>query len=307
MPTYDPTTRPAGSPLGSGPGGGVHAPDRTSDHTPDRAPGRTRAPHTGRRASSRAAWIPKQHGAWAMLAVPFLVGVLRGGPAWPQVPLGVAWLVGYLGFAAAGLWLRSRRRPAYRTPVLVYGAVSLLAGIVTLVLRPDLLWWAPVYAPFAAVSLWFSSRRRDRALANDVVTIVAASLMTLVAASAGRLGTVAAALTDVPLLGSTAALAVYFVGTSLYVKTLIRERTSHAYKVASITYHGVATALAALLPLLLPAEVRPPLATHVGLVVFFAATTLRAAVLAGRRIRPMKVGLGELALSTALAALVLTW
>ena len=69
----------------------------------------------------------------------------------------------------------------------------------------------------------------------------------------------------------------------------------------------VATVAAALLPLLLPAEVRPPLFTHVGLVVFFAVTTLRAAALAGRRIRPMKVGLGELALSAVLTALVLTW
>ncbi|WP_312719832.1 YwiC-like family protein [Mobilicoccus sp.] len=276
---------------------GLHA-DRPTARSPRR---------TGRRASSRAAWVPKQHGAWAMLAVPFLVGVARGGPDWPQLPLGVAWLVGYLGFAAAGLWLRSRRRQAYLTPVLVYGAVSLAAGLLALALRPGLLWWAPVYAPFAAVSLWFSARRADRALANDVVTIVAASLMTLVAASAGRLGTVGAALTDVPLVGTTVALAVYFVGTSLYVKTLIRERTSQGYRIASIAYHAAATVLAGALPLLLPLGDRPPVGTHVGLVVFFAVATARAAVLAGRRIRPMKVGLGEIAMSTVLAILVLTW
>ena len=242
-----------------------------------------------------------------MLAVPFLVGVVRGGPAWPQVPLGLAWLMGYLAFAAAASWLRSRRRPAYLTPVLVHGTLALLAGVGALLLRPTLLWWALLYAPLATVSLWFSSRRRDRALANDVVTILAASFMALVAASAGRLGSVSAALTDVPLLACTATLAVYFVGTSLYVKTLIRERTSRGYRIASITYHAAATACAVCLPLLLPAPARPPVPTHAALVAFFAVTALRAAVLAGRRIRPMTVGLGELALSAVLTALVLTW
>ncbi|GAB48423.1 YwiC-like family protein [Mobilicoccus pelagius] len=304
-PASRPTRSPARTPRGEAGREAASRPARVD--APACRAGSRPTPRGGPRASSRAAWIPKQHGAWAMLAVPFLVGVVRSGLAWPQIPLGIAWLVGYLGFAAAGLWLRSRRRRAYLTPVLVYGGVSLLGGLAALALRPGLLLWAPIYAPFAAVSLWFSARRADRALTNDIVTIVAASLMTLVAASAGRLGSVAAALRDGPLLGATLALAVYFVGTSLYVKTLIRERASHGYKVASIAYHATSTALAASLPFLVPVSHRPPAGVHVGLVVFFAVTTVRAAVLAGRRIRPMKVGLGELALSAALATLLLLW
>lgn len=278
---------------------------------PRRAPASTPRARRSRPNKARAAWIPKQHGAWAMLTVPLLVGAIRSGWSLAHVPLTVCWIVGYLGFAAAGLWLRSGRKEVYLTPVLVYAGVSLVAGLALLALRPELAWWAPVFAPFAAVSLWYSSRRRDRALGNDVVTILAASLMTLVAASAGRLGetgnALGAAVSDAPLVGSTLALALYFVGTSLYVKTLIRERGSRAYRWASIGYHAAATVLWAVVPSLLPAELRPPQLTQGLLVAFFAVTTARAAVLAGRRIRPMKVGLGEIALSVALALILLAW
>ncbi|WP_284302931.1 YwiC-like family protein [Mobilicoccus caccae] len=268
----------------------------------------TGARRGGKRGSARAAWVPKQHGAWAMLVVPFLVGAVHAGLAPTHLPLLICWIVGYLCFAATGLWLRSRRKPVYLRPMLTYGGICLAAGLVLLALQPSLLVWAPVFAPLGGISLWYSWRRDDRALGNDIVTILAASLMTLVAASAGRLGSVTTALTDPPLLGMTLAVALYFVGTSLYVKTLIRERRSRGYKHASIAYHAAATALWLILPWLLPESLRPPALTQGLLVAFFAVTTARAAVLAGRAIRPMKVGLGEIALSTVLTLiLLLTW
>ncbi|MPV88001.1 hypothetical protein GB882_04925, partial [Georgenia ruanii] len=62
-----------------------------------------------RRRRRRAGWVPDQHGAWAMIAVPALVGVALSGPAWVHVPLLGLWWVGYLAFFATGLWLRSYR------------------------------------------------------------------------------------------------------------------------------------------------------------------------------------------------------
>ncbi|MDO5627424.1 MAG: YwiC-like family protein [Mobilicoccus sp.] len=274
------------------------------------------APASRRRGGSRG-WVPRQHGAWAMLVVPFVVGAVHGGPAWPQGALLISWIVGYMGFAAAGLWLKARpnRRAPYRAPILVYGSISLLAGLILVAARPSMALWALVFAPFAAVSLLYSARREERALTNDVVTIIAACLIAPVAAHAGALGAplardplaVVHLLTgDTVLVGMTLALATYFVGTSLYVKTLIRERTSRAYKWASIGYHALATLLWALVPVLLPGVV--PGAAHALLTGFFVVTTVRAAVLAGHRVRPMHVGLGEIVLSTALALiLLLAW
>lgn len=77
-------------------------------------------------------WVPQQHGAWAMLVVPYLlgaIGLVRSGGTgpreWVVLPLlFVTWMIGYFAFNAATLWLkaRPRRRPAFVRPILTYGA-----------------------------------------------------------------------------------------------------------------------------------------------------------------------------------------
>lgn len=259
--------------------------------------------------------MPNQHGAWAMLAVPFLVGVLRGGPHALHLLLAACWLLGYFAFFAAGLWLRSRRNSRYLPALLTYAGGCAVVGLGLVALRPDLLGWLRIYVPIAAVSLLYSARRDDRALLNDIVTILAACMMAPVAATVGSRAAQAVAggadgigvlrHVDPAMPWVTAALATYFVGTSLYVKTVIRERRSRGYHVASGVYH----ALAAVFWLVAPwvgAPV-PPVARWL-LVAFFVVMTVRAVVMAGRRVRPMKVGLGEIAASTVLLLiLVLAW
>ncbi|MFI5669116.1 hypothetical protein [Streptomyces sp. NPDC051704] len=80
----------------------------------------------------------------------------------------------------------------------------------------------------------------------------------------------------------------YFAGTVPYVKTMIRERNSRAYRRGSVAYHAAALAAAACLS--------PRLAIP------FAAYLARAAVLPGRALRPPVVGAVEIACSAALLA-----
>lgn len=86
-------------------------------------------------------------------------------------------------------------------------------------------------------------------------------------------------------------MAAYYVGTLLYVKTMIRERGSRGYVVASATFHTLATLA------LLPAS------WWLGVV--FAALTLRAALAPGRRLTPKQVGLGELVLNVVVVVVAL--
>ena len=53
--------------------------------------------------------------------------------------------------------------------------------------------------------------------------------------------------------GVFAAVATYFVGTVLYVKTMIRERDNVVYRWASVGYHALALGLMAWLSLALGA------------------------------------------------------
>lgn len=263
-----------------------------------------------RGGTKRADWIPKQHGAWAMLAVPYLAGVITSGGSWRQLPLGLFWLAGYLAFYAAGVWIRSSRKPRYRPPVLAYGGIAAVLALVVVLTSPGLLVWVPAYAALAAVSLWFSSRRNERALINDAVTMLAACLFVLVTYQAAAAGAAWSAAWPDTNPGRAAAVAAavlcygYFLGTALYVKTLIRERTSAVYHRASGGYHlawALGWALAGLMKVPGVGAMGWPVAA------FFAVLTARAAAMAGRRVPPLFVGLGEIGASLVLLGLVALW
>lgn len=190
-----------------------------------------------------------------MLVVPVVVGAVVGGPSWRHGLLLVAWLVAFLAFNAAGLWLRSACKARYRSPVVAYGvAVTVLGGVLVAV-EPALLRWAPAYAVTLVVSLVLSWRRADRSWTNDAVTVVAATLMTVVAAGTGSRGSGghARAVLGVPPGAddprawlAAALLTAYFLGTVPYVKSLIRERGRPGVVIASVALHAalVAAALA---------------------------------------------------------------
>ncbi|WP_328300687.1 YwiC-like family protein [Streptomyces sp. NBC_00435] len=244
-----------------------------------------------RNRGKSTAWIPDQHGAWAMLAVPFLAGTfLSPRPGWAHAVLLAAWLLGYVAVFHAQQWLRLRRvaarRPAvargHVRPALVVGAAAALAAIPLAVLHPWLLLAGAAAAPFVAVNTWYAWRGRERALLNGVAAVVPACGMLLVAARLGGGG-----LPWAP----TAACLLYFGGTVPYVKTMIRERNSRTYYRASVAYHAAATALAALLC--------PWLAIP------FAAYLARAAALPGRGVKVPVVGALELAASVGLLASLL--
>ncbi len=223
-----------------------------------------------------------------MLVVPPVVGACLTGWTWRHALLLTAWLVGYLAYHAAGLWLRSRRRVRYRRPVVVYGAAGGVLLLALVVSAPRLLLWAPAFAVLAAVSLLASLRRADRSWWNDAVTVLAAMLLTPVAADLGAHGADAARVWT-----ATAVLAAYFLGTVPYVKSLIRERDDPRVYRASVAYHVVLAAAAALVD---------PVLGVVGVLL-----ALRAALVPWRwpRLRPAPVGAGEVVATLVVAAAVL--
>lgn len=241
-------------------------------------------------------WIPDQHGAWAMLTVPLVAGVWLSGPRAVHLSLAATWLLGYLAFYAAGRWLRSRR-VRERTPTLVYAAACLPAGAVTLLLAPQLVRWVPIFLPLLLASLWLTARGRERSLANDALTVVAAGLMTPVAFDAGRGSWWAG------VWLATALLTGYFLGTVLYVKTMIRERGRTSYVRASVGTHVLAAAAVAALAV---AGWQGPWSVAVWVVLALrAAAGPWANARRPRPLRPVVVGVGEIVASLLILATTL--
>ncbi len=239
-----------------------------------------------------------------MLVVPVVVGAVVAGPTWRHALLLVVWLVGFCAFSAAGLWLRSGRRARYVPPLRFHTVAAGVLGVALLVTAPGLLRWAPVFVVLLAVSLGSSVRRADRGWLNDLLTVLAACLMTVVAAGlrGGWGGSWAPPGADVRSAWVAALLlACYFLGTVPYVKTLIRDRGDRRVLAVSVGYHAVLAAAA-----LVWAVVSGAGAAFALLVV--ALGLLARAVLVPRRRpwpSPKAIGFGEVAATVVVTIVVL--
>lgn len=295
-------------PDGARPAAAVRGPAAVRSPAADR-PDRPAA----RRRRRGPGWVPQQHGAWAMLIAPPAVGALAVGPRWEHGLLVAAWLVGFCAYNAAGLWLKASRRPRWLPPVRLYGLVTAVLAGLLVAAAPAVLTWAAVYVPLLAASLAYSARRDDRSLANDLLAVTAAGLMTVVAAGVPVAVRAADEQVRVWLPGAgdgrawalAAVLVAYFAGTVLYVKTMIRERGNRAMLRSSVLLHAalpvVLLGCAALVPALRAVLPVPTLA------VLLALLAVRAVVVPLRwpTATPKTVGVGEVVATTALVVVLL--
>ena len=239
-------------------------------------------PPPARRSWTRR-YLPPQHGAWAMLLVPYLAGLLLAGFSWAHLPLLVAWLGGYLLSYYAFVAVRVGRLTRVRAQVLLYAAITVPAGALVLLLSPRVIVFAPVFAVLVAVNVVAARTGSQRTLVNDLAAVLQSSLMLpVVAVAAGEPVT--------GVLPEFAVVLLYFAGTVPYVKTMIRNRGDVRYLVGSPAYHALALAA-------------------VGVVswwyaVFFGWLTLRAVVAPRLPLRQLHVGLLEIVHCVVLLVLI---
>ena len=244
-----------------------------------------------------------------MLVVPVVVGAVIAGPTWRHALLLLAWLVGFCAFSAAGLWLRSGRRARYVPPLRFHATATGVLGVALLAAAPGLLRWAPVFVVLLAVSLASSARRADRGWLNDVLTVLAACLMTVVSAGlrGGWGGSWVPPGADEPRAWVAAGLLVgYFVGTVPYVKTLIRDRGDGRVLAVSVGYHAALAAVS--LGWLTSTVVAGAGVGTAGALAAVALGLLARAVLVPRRRpwpSPKAIGFGEIAATVAVTFAVL--
>jgi hypothetical protein len=209
-----------------------------------------------------------------MLLLPYLAGLLVSGFAWPAVPLLGAWVAGYLLSYYVLQAVKTRRPGRVRRQISLYAPITAVLAVPVVVARPGLWWFAPAYAVLLTVNVWFAWRRRERALLNDLASVVQSCLMVPVVAVVAEV---------TPRWQPFALVLLYFTGTVLFVKTMIRERGSVAYRWASVGYHLAALAAATLV------------GAFAALV--FAGLLARAWLLPGRPMTPKQVGFVEIGAS----------
>ena len=243
-----------------------------------------------------------------MIIVPPFVGTILSSFHPEHLLLLVTWWIGYFAFFATGQWLRSRRKQRYLKPVLVYGTLTLIAGLTLAILVPGILIWIPVFAPLVAITLWQSMQRKDRSLLNDVVTVLAAGLLTPVAVHlATLLGTLPAGrhgweAWDWMWL-ATASITAYFIGTAFYVKTNIRERGNERFFWISVGYHAVFAIAATVLAIMGIVPILHALVWWAVTARTYGVASYSARI--GRRVSVKAIGIWEVVTTLAITASLL--
>lgn len=237
-----------------------------------------------------------------MIAIPALSGVVLAGFSWAHVPLLLFWWIGYFFFNAATIWLKSRRRAKYFPPVRAYGIAMIPFAAILAVSKPYLALWALPYLALISTSVWQVAHRRERSLLNDTVTVLAACLMGAVTFHAN------ADHGDPRWTWTWLVLAIqfaYFWGTIPHVKALIRERNRPEVARASLLYHSLIALV--VLVLTLTGTLGPTLWDGWFLVAVWLLLALRSYAMPRlqretKPLRPMTIGLTEVAFSLAIAA-----
>jgi hypothetical protein len=232
-------------------------------------------------------WLPRQHGAWAMLLVPLLLGVAASRPdAWQLVLAGAA-ACGYLLSATLQSWARARRSSAHVLPLVTYGLALAVLGLLLVASFPTLLLSLVVIVPTSVIVVGGARPGTRRDLANSLAQ--AAQALVLVPAAALVSGLFA----PVRVVPYTAVAAVYLLGTVLVVRSVLRERGNDAFWKLSVGFHATAVVLAALV---LP---WPYAVLAAGLTVRAAALPMLQRRWAGGQhpLRPIHVGVVEIGAS----------
>ncbi|MFN4214865.1 YwiC-like family protein [Exiguobacterium sp.] len=221
--------------------------------------------------------IPKQHGAWSMLILPFVLGGIVGGWTLAHVPFAVAWLFVYMGTFFLFQYVKQRKKSSdlLRT-VVTYLGISIVAAIPVFITEWRLVWFVLAMVPFGLVNGYFAKQKDERNVWNDVSAVTSFCIggMASYYLGAGTLGWTIVWMFLFPYL--------YFLGSIFYVKTMIREKKSTMYRNVSWGYHLVLVVSFIFLgyPLLALA---------------YVPSLVRAVVFYGKKIPIMRIGIVEIA------------
>ncbi|WP_343223056.1 YwiC-like family protein [Mesobacillus maritimus] len=220
-------------------------------------------------------FIPKQHGAWAMLIIPFWLGAAATEIVWQHIPFFLGWLLLYLATYPMLLLFKKKNIPFYRKWTIIYLVPALAFLMVPLFTMPTIVYFGLAMLPFFAVNTYYSRKKNERALMNDLSAIINFSIAGLASSylASGNL-------TLEALLVFFSSI-LFFVGSTLYVKTMVREKKNIRYKYISWIYHAVVLILWIIIGEWIVA-------------LAFIPSLIRAFVLYGNPLGMMKLGVYEI-------------
>lgn len=219
---------------------------------------------------------PNQHGAWAMIIMPVLFGMFASQFNVYQLLFFAAWFMIFFFIYNVLFYVKQRKKNfAYIKGSLLFLTIAIVLLIPVVLYDYRILLFFAAMLPFGAINLYFASKRNERHLLNDFSAITIFSIAGLLSYFIGE------GQFDTKMIYIFLISFLYFVGTTFYVKTMIREKKNIKYKYISFSYHLIGLILAFIV--------------HPLIGVAFIPSLMRAVVFYGKQMKPMKIGIAEIA------------
>ncbi|WP_210617654.1 YwiC-like family protein [Mammaliicoccus lentus] len=220
---------------------------------------------------------PNQHGVWSMIVLPIAFGIAVGGFSFLHLLLYLGVLAVYFMSDQVFFYLKKRKKQkGYLYTAGIFLIVVLISFIPIVFLRPETFYIFFLMIPLSLVNAYFAKKKNERAFTNDLIAVIIFCLFGIISTLLNQ------SLLDVNKWFTVFIISfLYFFGTILYVKTMIREKKSQKYKWSSWLYHAFIVLIGLLI--------------HPIIMVMYIPSLVRAIVLYGRKIKIMHVGMIEIA------------
>lgn len=221
--------------------------------------------------------IPKQHGAWSMLILPFLLGGIVGGWTLAHIPFAIAWLFVYMGTFFLFQYIKQRKKSQelLRT-VVTYLTIAIVAAIPVFLSEWRLVWFVLAMIPFGLINAYFAKIKDERNVWNDVSAVTSFCIGGMASYYLG------ARILNGTIVWMFALPYFYFLGSIFFVKTMIREKKSLFYRNVSWGYHFLLVAIFIVFG-------------YPVLALAYVPSLVRAVAFYGKKIPIMKIGIVEIA------------
>lgn len=176
-------------------------------------------------------FFPREHGAWAMLTIPYWTAALAGGVTIHHLLFFIGIFLIYLTQAPLMIWIKNPGHQKIWPSLLIYLFSGLLFVIPYIFIFPFLIVLSLMIFPFFIINILFAKWKKERLFLNDLSAIIGLSSLAILAwhISGQQL--------NVTILQLLIFQVVFFTGSVFHVKSLIRERQNDVFNRMSKIYH----------------------------------------------------------------------
>lgn len=177
--------------------------------------------------------VPKQHGAWAMLLIPFILGVVASSFHLIHIPLFIGWFFLYLATYPLIMVVKGKRVAFYFKWAIGYLVISFVFLGVVLFDEWRMIYFGLAMIPFFLLNIYFVKKKNERAFTNDMVAIGVFCIGGLASFYIGK-GSLTSEGWSVALI-----VFLYFLGSTFFIKSMIREKQNKRFRLYSWGYHFI--------------------------------------------------------------------